>query len=239
MDEPGNLDSQRIAWHDGREAVFERAFARVDIARVWRCCAGSGTAADDFRPKLRRALRAYDPMVETRPKLSAKERNKTYRKLEKATVTLLTELDEIHHQIWHELEDTFEYSAPQHADKYLTGTNEGLSYGEFQTERVITSVSSLLHTLRDAKSSHRNAKPGRPKQNESLEKLIRDLGDIYQAVSGCAPSQRLRYNPNMEGHEYCGPFMDFLSAAIWAFNGREFPQNNALGEAARNALGTR
>jgi hypothetical protein len=80
---------------------------------------------------------------------------------------------------------------------------------------------------------------GRPKQNESLECRIVDLGRLYEKISGKAPMAGLTYQELDSEIPYQGQFLTFVTQVFWAWNGRKVPTNPTLGDAARRAFGVR
>jgi hypothetical protein len=229
---------RRFGRHAAQRKEFEARFRAIDLGAAWSLCSCKGIPHEGFEKSLKEALVGYDPNPRPASSVPSKERSGTYQRLEKATVTLLAELDQLNPVLWREIEETFEANAPTHVELLLADENEGLSYGEFQTEKAIESVSSLLRTLRDARDH--NIKPaGRPKQNENLERTMRSLGAVFERTSGNKPMQHYTREEAYPQRPYRGPFIEFLCETLWAFNGREYPGNGALGETALRVFGKR
>ena len=223
---------------DSRADQTDIAFARIDLDQAWLQCGGHGERTPSFEPRLREVVGNYFPNRTPSRNLPAKQRDQIYQRLGKAASTIMDELNGLPDQIWYELQDSFTMNEPADVDDLLQDDNEGLTYGEYQTDLIRETLSTLVLTIQDARANHKRS-TGRPKQNENLESVIRDLGDLFQSISGDAPMAAYRYNDLDPDLPYQGPFPEFLCATLWAFNGRKYPTNNALGEAARVAFGLR
>lgn len=231
----GDRDAMPASDHVAKHA---EALGRLDLNRLWSLCGGIGVVSTSFGKQLDTILSRYNPEQRPPTILPAKQRDKIYQRLEKAALVVIDELNELPHQIWYELQDTFTLNEPPDVDEILSGENEGLTYGEYQTDRMTETLTLLLATVQDARTNHKR-NVGRPKQNENLETVIHDLGDLYEFVSSDRPMKSYRYNEADAESPYQGAFLNFLCATLWAYNDRTFPTNNALGEATRVAFNLR
>jgi len=220
------------------ETEFYERFRRINIDEVWRQCCTDQPRPNEFEPALSDALYFYSPKPGNRVAIPALERSRWYQKLERAAVMMLAELDEVPDAIWWELQNIYEVNSPADVDSILSEENEGLTYGEYATEQLSDQIALFLATIRESQKAYKPS-AGRPKQNESLEQTIRDLGTFFERFAGQEPMATYRYDPHEESNHYKGPFMDFLCAVIWSFNGSNLPSNDTLGEAARSAFGLR
>jgi hypothetical protein len=239
VDIPGMEDMSR--WFSSAHFnEHAKAFARIDLEQAWGLCGGEGNRPIPFERQLFEVLRDYNSNPITRPNhdITAKKRDQIYARLEKSASTLRNELQDLHEQVWNELLDSFTANEPPNVDDILVGENEGLTYGEYQIECILESLAVLTEVIPEAKVNHKRPM-GRPKQNENLERTIHKFGGLYASVSGEAPMKTYRYNEVDADTPYQGPFLNFLCATLWAYNGRKFPSNNALGEATRIAFSLR
>ena len=226
------MDGLEFEWHREVAAKFER----LDLDRLWSLCSARTKRLETFDTELRRVLFRYRSEQRPLPKLSAKQRGKTYDQIEKSARTLRGHLTDMAPSLENELVATFLYHEPEELFEQTVDTEyEGLSYFEYHAFRIMDSISVLLEHLPEARDDHK-PQAGRPKQNENLEETIRYLGELFEGASGQPVAERFRYDESDRKAPYQGPFMAFLSAAIWGFNGREFPSNAALGEATRRAF---
>ena len=169
------------------------------------------------------------------PQLSAKQRDRHYDQIDKTARKLRDLLSDMLPTLENELIETFIYYTPEDLYEKVGEEYEGLGYYEAHASRIMDSIDVLLEHLPEARAEHQ-PQAGRRKQNANLEETIQRLGKIFEATSKQPVGHRFRYDDGNSSMPYQGPFMAFLSAVIWGFNGREFPSNAALGEATRRAF---
>jgi len=211
----------------------------VDIAGAWLACKQSGAPPSQFAAAVNDAMRHYSRDLEQRPRTPSGARKQIFNRLRNQSKKMLKELEDLPQDVFWELGDMYYGNEPEDFDETVMGTDyEGLSPFEYDFDLLQQVVGRLKGNLGDVEKIHKRT-TGRPKQNAGLERAIQILGKVFEDYSGQSARYGLSPNAYAEKTVYRGDFMPFLKAVIWSYSGREFPQETALGEAARHVFGLR
>jgi len=208
------------------------------LREAWTLIGTGGKEPEWFGVELTSILQGYSECPSKRVSLPSKDRNKFYNNVEKATQTLLAAIGELPRRIEWELQDTYTCHEPENVDDILTGESEGLSYGEYELDRLATTLNTFMAMTANARQDHK-PEIGRPNQNENLEQTIVGLAVLFKRVTGQAAMSTYTFQELDDKRPYQGPFLSFVTTLLWMHNGRQFPSNPTIGEAARKALGLR
>ncbi|WP_322867737.1 hypothetical protein U5922_016900 [Aquicoccus sp. G2-2] len=205
---------------------------------VWQDCGGQGQMPDWFAQRLWEIMRSYRYGPDQKVQMPAKERDRFYRKLEKASQALLDITHEIPDRIIIELEDTFTSNDPEENFMRRMLEEPGTSYFEQTVERVEAHVKLLQKIASEAYQIHKPAN-GRRKQNSDFEYTLVELGELFEQVSGQAPMKTYHFDELNDDQPYQGRYLTLVTNLLWSINGRGLPTNLMVGEAARRAFGLR
>jgi hypothetical protein len=217
------------------------AFERLDLEKLWVLCDGEGAPRAEFAHDLRKVLQFYRPGPDSFVFLPAKERKPVYDKLEKAISNIHAQFANIHEHIEWEIDTVsidFEPEEFEELEVLISGEYAGLSYGVYLIDTLQGRLQELSEILSAARKEHTRPK-GKPKQNGSLERTIKELGTVYEKYTGREPMAAYRYDELDQTQPYQGPFFDFLHAVFWTMSGKEEPSGHSIGDAARRAFGLR
>ncbi|NRP25880.1 hypothetical protein XMM379_002585 [Aliiroseovarius sp. xm-m-379] len=223
----------------------ERSTSYVDYESAWQCLGQEGEAPHQFRQDIDSCLTHYRwkrvPLRQT----NMRECTRHFDKLANKAAELSSLLSESENKFSHLLFDSYddELSKTENGDceysDFTMGTeNEGMEYFDVQLLALKELLSELNRAASTAPKYHKVYK-GRPQINHYLEGAILGLANIYTDLTGNPPGKQLTINSEGHSKPVQGPFMDFVTTVLWSHAGKEIPENSAIGEAARKALGLR
>lgn len=229
-----SADSAKSSFSHSETRRLERAssLTNSDMDKLWKICGLECEHSAEFAERVRQAVYFYFPGPDSLFLFPAKERARLYDKLEKTVGSLRDQLENIHEEMINEIDWSGEAYEPEGFDTSLPADFGAITYGGYLIYRLQDQLEDFAHMVSDAREDHGKSR-GKPKQNESLESTIRDLGEIYQRFSGRAPMAGYRYDELDEQQPYKGPFFDFVHALLWTVNGSNYPTSNTIGDTAR------
>jgi hypothetical protein len=219
---------------------FIEAFSRIDLnARAQEIGVGQKDYKS-FVKAYKAALRHFERTFCNRPIPPRQKSLRHLRRIEKAAETLWNELDQVYDEadkVWPFLQDAYMINETQDMANQLTGEYEGLSFAEYECETLMAATKRLMEMLAETRDEFPKTPRGKPKKNEAIEELVRQLAVIYELHTQKAAGKGCYHNGATDRYE--GKFIAFVENSLVHFPQRPPLTNNAIGEIIRRALGLR
>lgn len=218
---------------------MENQNSNLDIEAAWKACGKVGAPSQQFSENLFAAFKGYSRHMRPMQRTNNQTRKQQFAKIQTSSKKLLSDLINLPDDLAYEITEAYMMNEPaNYVENSLGQDHEGLDYWEYQFDGLkatLETLSMFLDECLDQNLKH----GGRPKQNENLEETIIKLSTIFAATTGNDAAKGISVSTYSDGHAYGGSFINFLQAAFWSFNAREYPSSAAIGETARRALGLR